>query len=315
VKTLVRKALRKAKRWLGEDKKTASAPGPESMAVDNSYEWIGAGFKRLMDDPVCARRPQYVWGTLQGVALAKVLGIERVSVIEFGVASGAGLVSMERTAERCEQLAGLGIDVFGFDTGTGHPKPRDYRDMPYRWFEGYYPCDREVLQKKLRRARMIYGLIAETVTTFVQTEHPPVAFVGWDFSTYTGTRDGMRLFAADAESLLPRTPCSFRSAVGKDNCEFTGELLAIGEFNAAHAMRKIGKIPGMRYFAPAHPGHWVEMLHTLHIFDHPAYNRPQSFALSAVIDIDGRETYVKAAFGADLASGCSGSSAVRENSQ
>lgn len=315
MKAIVRRVLRKAKRWLDDGDKPVRAAALESVPFDNSYEWLGASFRQLMTDPVCARRPQYVWGMLQGTALAKVLGMERVSAIEFGVASGAGLVSLEHTAEQCERLVGIGVDVFGFDTGTGYPKPQDYRDMPYRWFEGYYPCDKEVLQKRLSRARMIYGLIAETVDAFVSSSHAPVAFVGWDLNMYTGTKDGLRLFEGSPAALLPRIPCSFRSAVGKDCCEFTGELLAISEFNAAHDTRKLSKIPGMRYFVPANAGHWVGMLRTLHIFDHPTYGLPQSHSLSAVIDIDGKETFVNARHGADLPAARSAASDVKENSQ
>jgi hypothetical protein len=316
MKRLIKRVVNRLRKWLDDGQRPHAAPDGSPIPFDNSYEWLDASFRRLMADPVCARRPQYVWGVLDGAALAKVLGLEGVSVIEFGVASGAGLVALERVAERAEQLIGIRIEVFGFDTGTGHPKPRDYRDMPYRWFEGYYPCDKEQLEKRLTRARMIYGLVAETVGSFIRDGHPPVAFVGWDFSVYTATRDALSLFGADSRALLPRTPCSFRSAIGKDNCEYTGELLAISEFNAAHEMRKICKIQGMRYFVPAqYSGHWMEWLHTMHIFDHPLYNAPQSYSLSAVIDIDGRETSVQAKFGANIQSARSSEHTVRKSSQ
>ncbi len=312
MRTPIKKAVRKFNRWLNA---VPPAPTPAPVPFDNSYEWLDQNFRAVMQDPLAARRPQYVWGLLQGAALAKVLGLPRVSAIEFGVASGAGLLSMERIAEHCEQRIGLQVEVFGFDTGTGYPKPADYRDMPYRWFEGYYPCDRAELQSRLTRATMIYGLISETVETFMAGGHPPAAFVGWDFNTYTGTRDGLRFFEGDERHLLPRTPCSFRSAVGKDCCEFTGELLAMSEFNATHAQRKISAIPGLSFFVPPQSGHWVGMLRTFHIFDHPLYAAPQSRTLSAVIDIDGRETYVDSRLGADLTKARAGASASKSNSQ
>jgi hypothetical protein len=55
---------------------------------------------------------------LQGAHLAKALGIKRVSVIEFGVAGGNGLVALDRIAEKVEQALGIDIDVYGFDTGA-----------------------------------------------------------------------------------------------------------------------------------------------------------------------------------------------------
>jgi hypothetical protein len=52
---------------------------------------------------------------LLGAALGKVLGVERISMIEFGVAGGRGLLAMEKTAELIEEMVGNGIDVYGFD--------------------------------------------------------------------------------------------------------------------------------------------------------------------------------------------------------
>lgn len=289
----LRKVLRKVKSWLDED--VDSAAESDSVPFDNSYNWLSAGFTKLMKDSVCAQRPQYLWGMLQGAALAKVLGKERISTIEFGVASGAGLVVMEHIAERCEEMIGIGIDVFGFDTGTGYTALHDYRDMPYKLIEGYYPCDKEELQKRLHRATMKYGLVKETVESLIHSPIAPVGFVGFDFSIYSATRDALRIFEANYDLLLPRVPCSFRSAIGKDRCEYTGELLAISEFNSQHEMRKVCAIRGMNYFIPRQfDGHWTQWLFTLHIFDHPLYNVPDAYMQSASIDITGREIFVEA---------------------
>ena len=60
-----------------------------------------------MRDEQCARRPSYPWGVLQGAALAKVLAVPRISVLEFGGAGGAGLLALERAAERAKELTGV----------------------------------------------------------------------------------------------------------------------------------------------------------------------------------------------------------------
>jgi hypothetical protein len=298
----VKKAIRKAKNWLDEGEKSPQiAPAPEPVPFDNSYPWLQTNFVELMKDPVCAHRPQYAWGMLQGAALARVLGIKRIAVFEFGVASGAGLVSMERIAEYCEQNAGIRIEVFGFDTGTGAPKPKDYRDTPYRFGEGFYPCDKEELKKRLRRATMIYGMVSATVEAFVRDNRIPVGFAAFDFALYTATRDALPLLAAPHDMLLPRTPCSFRSSFGKENCEYTGEQLAISEFNAAHPTRKLCRITGLHYYVPDNlNGQWTQAEFNLHIFDHPLYGAPGSFKQSAVIDINGREAFVDARAGINL---------------
>jgi hypothetical protein len=63
------------------------------IPFDNRYDWLGASFQKLKNDPLCARKSAYIWGVLQGTALGKVLGLQQVSVIEFGVAGGSGLLS------------------------------------------------------------------------------------------------------------------------------------------------------------------------------------------------------------------------------
>ncbi len=317
MKRLLKGVVSRLNRRLNGSKPTEHRADLTSIPFDNSTEWLNAAFSKLMVEPDLAVRPQYAWGVLHGAALAKVLGVSRISVVEFGVASGAGLLSMERIAEAVECLVGIGIDVFGFDTGKGHLKPRDYRDMPHRWFAGYYPCDQQELQRRLKRSRLIYGDVEQTIGPFIAARHPPVAFVGWDFSVYTATRAGLRLFDGESAGLLPRTLCSFRSSIGPENCEYTGELLAISEFNASHERRKLCKIHGLNYFVPTrHSGHWVEWLYTLHIFEHPLYTAPQSYSLSAAIDIDGRETSVEARFGENVKSALSSDRLVmRKNSQ
>jgi hypothetical protein len=89
VRKVLKGALRRAKRWLdeGQEREIPSVP------FDNTYAWLTPSFKKLHLDPACALRPAYIWGCLQGAALGKVLGMERVSVIEFGVAGGGGIVS------------------------------------------------------------------------------------------------------------------------------------------------------------------------------------------------------------------------------
>jgi hypothetical protein len=262
---------------------------------------LAASFEDLMKDSACSLRPQYVWGMLQGAALASVLGVKEISVIELGVGAGAGLIAMEHVATRCEEAIGIGVQVVGFDTGTGYPRPQDYRDVPFKAFEGDYPCDREVLERRLRRATVRYGHVKETLGSFLQSGPPRVGFVGFDLLQYSSTRDGLRVFDADVSRLLPRTPCSFRGILGKDFCEFVGEMAAISEFNAAHDTRKLSQIPGMKHFAhPRHNGFWTEMLYSLHVFDHPLYNMPDSRYRSAIIDIDGREIFVESSPGADV---------------
>src|SRR5262245_3814170 len=125
LRRVLRGVLRQARQWLEEEQQPSGSAS--SLPFENSYTWLGATFQTLVRDPRCAQRQAYIWGVLQGVALAKVLGLDRVSVIELGVAGGAGLLALEHVAESAEKLMDVAVDVYGFDTGRGLPKPQGYR--------------------------------------------------------------------------------------------------------------------------------------------------------------------------------------------
>jgi hypothetical protein len=240
------------------------------------YQRLNSIFEKLAVEPSCSPRPYYAWGVLQGAHLGKALGIERVSVIEFGVAGGNGLVALERIAERVEQILGIGIDVYGFDTGGGLPMPVDYRDCPNLWSSGYFPMDKEKLQKRLRKAQLVLGLVEETVPKFIGSKSSPVAFVSFDLDYYSSTMQAFKLLEAGPSVLLPRIYCYFDDIIGFTYSEYTGERLAISEFNAAHPMKKLSPIYGLKHFLPEPhcDSWWHEMFYIAHAFDHELYNRP-----------------------------------------
>jgi len=244
-----------------------------------------------MRDRLCSKNPPYIWGVLQGAALGKVLGYKRISVLEFGVAGGAGLLALEHIASHCEKMVDIEIEVYGFDGGVGLPKPHDYRDHPNTWSEGYYPCEMEQLTRRLQRASLKLGPVKETVTAFTYESPPPIAFVSFDLDFYSSTRDALSLFDAKHELLLPRVACYFDDILGNTFSDYTGERLAISEFNSARPMSKISPIYGLKYFVPReHHWYWPEMFYFLHLFYHPLYNSPDSLRKPAIIDIDGNES-------------------------
>jgi hypothetical protein len=261
-------------------------------------DWICQAMDRIERDPICARRPQYIYGVLRAAAHAKSLNMGEVSVIEFGVAGGAGLLSLERSAEEAERLTGVRIHVYGFDTATGLPAPQDYRDMPNKWLGGYWPCDVEVLQKSLRRAQLVIGGIGETVPGFLAARPAPIGYVAIDVATYTSTKETLAVFEADYGLLLPRVDCLFRSSCKLDTSEFVGERLAISEFNASHAVAKISPFYSARHYVPGrHAGFgalWPDMMFILHLFHHPRYNDPDELDQSALMDVRGSDSNVRA---------------------
>lgn len=263
LKKVLRKSLQKTREWLDD-----SPDGPlDSWA--GSYTLNPIFVEVLKHDGCCH---QYAWGVVQGVNLAKVLGIGQVSVLEFGVAGGNGLVALERIARKVQDIFGVTVDVFGFDTGIGLPKPKDHRDMPNLWSEGFFPMEADKLKRRLERARLILGDTRETVPKFILSDVSPVAFASFDLDFYTSTMHALALFEADHRVLLPRVHCYFDDILGVTFGDQVGERLAISEFNESHQVRKISPIYGLRYFVPERYSHWMwEKQYMAHIFNHPLY--------------------------------------------
>jgi len=217
---------------------------------------------------------------LHAATLARKLGHQRISSIEFGVAGGNGLVAMERHAETVRAKTGVEVVIYGFDTGQGMPQPQDYRDLPYLWQPGYFPMDVEKLKARLKSARLIIGDVAETVRDFVTQENPPpIGFISFDLDYYSSTVAALRIFEADQRYFLPRVPCYFDDIVGDVDWaynEFTGELLAIKEFNAAHDSIKVAPVNGLRFYGRRIPKSWHEQIFVAHLFTHPDYVKPIS---------------------------------------
>jgi hypothetical protein len=280
VRPIVRRSLSYVRRLEEEAREEAERKAAAMHNYDQDYfvyPWLNSIFAKILNDELCAQRPNYTWGVLHGVHLAKTIGINRVSVIEFGVAGGNGLVSLDRIAEKVEEIFPVGIDVYGFDAGTGIPRPQDYRDLPNLYTEGAFLMDEEKLGKRLKKAQLILGLVEDTVQRFIDSGPSPVAFISIDLDYYSSTMQAFRLLEADQALLLPRIHCYFDDVMGFTFSEYTGERLAILEFNNSHSTRKISPIYGLKYFLP--PAHtlgqawWSEQFYMAHIFDHDLYGR------------------------------------------
>jgi hypothetical protein len=235
--------------------------------------WLTYQTERVLSIGEGTCRPSYTWPVVQAAHLAKALGQTRISVIEFGVAGGHGLLALERAAEIIEALFDLAIEVYGFDSGRGLPKPVDYRDLPHLWKESFYEMDEERIRKKLRRSHLVIGSVDETVPQFLQSKPAPVGFVSFDLDYYSSTTQALKLLLAEPSVLMPRIHCYFDDILGLTHSEFTGEQLAIREFNDTHKLKKITPIPGLRYFLPREYSHepWPDQMFVCHLFDHPMY--------------------------------------------
>lgn len=215
-------------------------------------------------------RPQYGYCILQAARLARKLGYPKISVLEFGVAGGAGLLAIEDHVTKLEKHLDVEIQIFGFDTGQGLPKPTDYRDLPYHWKESFFKMEKDKLQSKLKRSTLVFGDIRETVHQFSQTYDPaPIGCVFFDMDYYSSTAASLDIFRSDHDRCLPRVFCYFDDVIGTEISlynEFTGELLAIQEFNNAERDKKIARTRHLRV-----AGTWHDQIYIFHDFLHPRY--------------------------------------------
>lgn len=228
------------------------------------YEW------RLKMQAV--ERPYYGYPILYSLKLAKSLGYKKVSIVEFGVAGGNGLVNIENHVREIRKKIDIEVEVYGFDVGSGLPKPQDYRDLPYQWREGFYKMDVEKLKSRLKFSKLIIGDVKDTIDKF---DGAPVACVMFDLDFYSSTVDSLKIFD---KPHLPRVFCYFDDVVGcNEIClynDYTGELLAINEFNQTHKM-KITKLKNTAHFFK--DTDFQDNLFVLHDFEHPDYGKYLNF--------------------------------------
>jgi hypothetical protein len=222
-------------------------------------------------------RPQYAFGLLKAADLAAAAGISSFTALEFGVASGSGLLNMAEIAMRVTAATGVGIHVVGFDSGAGMPPPEDYRDHPDLYQEGDFQMNFEALQPALPgNASLIIGNVAETVTTFLADlpADSPIGFASVDVDYYSSTVAALGMFSdPEPKKYLPLTVLYFDDIDLDPHNSFCGEQLAISEFNRAQPRRRIESnrfLDCQRVFRRAR---WIRKMHYLHVTDHPARAR------------------------------------------
>jgi hypothetical protein len=218
--------------------------------------------------------PHYLYGMLTAARTARAIGKTHMTVIEFGVAGGNGLVAMEKHAQIIEKQFGISVDVVGFDMSTGLPPATDPRDCPFAFQEGALSMDIEKLQSRLNKASLRIGDVTDTIHSFKAEDFAPIGFVSVDLDFYTSTRDSLELFKVEACRMLPRVSMYFDDLTGYPYTTVTGEWAAINEFNQRTQHREIGQIYGLKYWVGRHYrfSGWTEKFFWLHVYDHADYN-------------------------------------------
>lgn len=199
---------------------------------------------------------------------AKKMGYDSISVIEFGVAAGNGLINCEFHAKEISRIFGINIEVYGFDSAEGLPKQNcGYKDMIHYWQGGSYHMDRELLEERLQFARLIIGDINTTTKNFIEKYSPaPIGCVLVDVDYYSSTVPIMKLLETeDHTNFLPRIYMYFDDV--SPHYQFSGETLAIREFNQRNKDIKIS--PEVTIF-----DNYEMKIKTCHRFMHEKYNFP-----------------------------------------
>ena len=218
-------------------------------------------------------RQHLAFGLLRAADDAKQLGIKRVTAVEFGVASGAGLFNMCEIAQRVTKATGVEFSIVGFDSGAGMPPPRDYRDHPEHFITGDFPSNPEAIKQRLpKNARLIVGDVTHTVPEFVRTldASAPLGLAVIDVDYYWSTKECMPVFLGPPECYLPVTTVYLDDVELSGMNKWCGELLAVEEFNAENELRKIGPTNFLRPGRIFRNAKWIDHMFSLHVLDHPA---------------------------------------------
>jgi len=183
-------------------------------------------------------RPHYAFALLSSAKEAVALGFKKISVIEFGCAGGSGLVDLEYISNEIEKILDISFEIYGFDAGDGMPASTDYRDLLYFWSEGEYKMDYTKLNEKLYNTQIIIGDTKDTVPNFFEKFKPAtIGAVFIDVDYYTSTKSCFQIFNHNSSFYLPRVFVYLDDTLNVS--EFTGELLAVNEYNKNNEERKI----------------------------------------------------------------------------
>jgi hypothetical protein len=218
-------------------------------------------------------RHHNAFAILKAADLARSLGLRKMTILEFGVAKGGGLMNMCAIAKRVTAITGVSITVVGFDTGTGMPPARDFRDHPDLYGAGDFAMDVPLLRKRLPdNGRLILGDIATTVAQFLRDDlrpECPIGYVAIDVDYYYSAVSVLQVFESDARHYLPITYIYLDDIELDSHNPSAGELLAVDEFNRRGEFRKIYRnefLENQRLFCrPV----WLKHIYHLHVMDHP----------------------------------------------
>lgn len=230
-------------------------------------------------------RHHHAFGLLKAADWAKQCGVDRISALEFGVANGAGLVNMQRVAEKVTRETGVEFEVSGFDSGRGMPEPRDYRDHPEYYHAGDFVMQDVKGLKQTSGAEIFLGNINDTLAEYVPGTSCPIGFVSLDVDYFSSSVDALKIFLErDATKFLPWVVLYLDDVELDGHNPFCGELAAVEHFNSQDPYRKITRFNLLRQKRIFQRPPWIDHMYLVHFFDHPYRFRQQGRRGEAILD-------------------------------
>ena len=217
-------------------------------------------------------RQHNAYAILKAADAAKGLGLKTVSLAEFGVATGAGLMNMAAIAARVTAVTGIGFKLYGFDTGKGMPPARDYRDHPDMYAQGDFAMDFERLRQKLPpNCELHLGEVGGTVGDFLATlpDSEPLGYAVIDVDYYYSAVDALRILGGRPTQYLPLSLIYLDDIWCERHNAACGERLAVAEWNRDHPQRLIERHPFLEQSRLFRRARWLGQMHFLHVLDHP----------------------------------------------
>jgi hypothetical protein len=223
-------------------------------------------------------RNYYAYGMVRAANIAKGMGKKSVTICEFGVAEGRGLLNMIALAKQIEPAVGIKFRIVGFDSGEGLPVMQGYRDHPELWVPGDFKMDKEGLLAQVGKdAEIFFGDVSATVAKFLKTvdASSPIGFCAIDTDFYSSAKSVLECLKGGPEQYTLAVSLYFDDVALFSCNKWCGELLAIEEFNAENNLRKIDvdrTLPGAR---PVQAVYWYQRMYVGQILDHPLRQKPR----------------------------------------
>lgn len=217
-------------------------------------------------------KPHYETILLESCKEAKKLGIDKVSVLELGVAGGNGIIALEKYKKLIEKHLDIEINIYGFDTGEGMPATDLKEDLPFVFKQGQFKINKEIVSSKLK-SKIFYGDIKDTINDFINSKPNKISCIFFDLDYYSSTKAFMDQIVNLKSYFLPRIFCYFDDIhlPEKYISDVNGVLLAIKEFNSSNKGFKFGtNVDHILDFKFPLAKSSIYMLHN---FDHQDYNK------------------------------------------